>query len=121
MEGTVTDQHLVRRDRIGRTFAFVARLIRDGRARRVLAVAVDEKTAVLVDRKGLARTVGASAAYFILGDHPPETCEPGKPLTYSDFKIWKVTPGGTFDLRRRPKTGHYLVSVHQGKLSRDPY
>ena len=121
MEGTITDQHLVARDRIGRTFAFIARQIQDGRARRVLAVAVDEKTAVIVDRRGRARVHGATAAYFILGDHKPEVCRPGQPLTYSNFKIWKVPAGSSFDLRRRPKTGFYTISVTSGTLSRNPY
>lgn len=121
MRGTITDQHLAARDRIGRTLAFVARQIRDGRAKKVLAVAVNEKTSVVVDRRGLARVVGEGPAYFILGDHGPEVCEPGQPLTYSNFKIWKAEKGRTFDLRRRPKAGYYTVSVDGGKLSRNPY
>jgi cyanophycinase len=115
MRGVITDQHVVARKRLGRTLAFVARQLKDRKAREVLAVAVDEKTSVVVDRRGLARVVGSGPAYFILGDHAPEVCEPRRPLTYTGYKVWKLAPGSTFDLARRPKTGFTLVSVKDGK------
>jgi cyanophycinase len=121
MRGVITDQHVVARKRLGRTLVFVARQLKDRKAREVLAVAVNEKTSVVVDRRGLARVVGEGPAYFILGDHAPEVCEPKRPLTYSNYKVWKLAPGSSFDLARRPKTGFTLVSVTNGALSRDPY
>jgi cyanophycinase len=121
MRGVVTDQHVVARKRLGRTLAFVARQLKDGKARRVLAVAVNEKTSVVVDKRGLARVLGAGPAYFILGDHAPEVCEPKRPLTYSNYKVWKLAPGETFDLRRRPKTGFHLVSVKDGRADENLY
>lgn len=119
--GVITDSHLVTRDRMGRTMAFVARQIRDGRAPAALGLAVNEATSVVVDRNGLATVMGGGPAYFVLGDHAPEVCEPRTPLTYSNFKVWKVPAGGTFDLANRPASGFYLVSVTNGQLSRDPY
>lgn len=121
MGGVITDSHLVPRDRMGRTLAFLARQIRDGRASSALGMAVNEATSVVVDRQGLARVMGSGPAYFVLADHFPEVCEPGTPLTYSNYKIWKVPAGGTFDLANRPTTGFYLVSVTGGALSGDPY
>lgn len=121
MQGTITDQHFVARDRMGRTMAFVARQIRDGRASSALGVAANERTSVVVDKNGLARVFGDGPAYFVLGDHFPEVCEPRTPLTYSNFKIWRVAAGGTFDLRTRPTTGFYTVSVTGGAMSGDPY
>jgi cyanophycinase len=121
MDGVITDQHVVARKRLGRTLAFVARQLKDGRGRRVLAVAVNEKTSVVVDKRGLARVLGAGPAYFILGDHAPEVCEPKRPLTYSNYKVWKLAPGETFDLRRRPKTGFHLVSVKDGRPDESLY
>jgi cyanophycinase len=115
MRGVITDQHVVARKRLGRTLAFVARQLQDRKAREVLAVAVNEKTSVVVDRRGLARVVGSGPAYFILGDHAPEVCAPKRPLTYSGYKVWKLAPGSTFDLARRPKTGFTLVSVKDGR------
>ena len=121
MGDVITDSHFVARDRMGRTLAFLARQIRDGRASSALGMAVNEATSVVVDKNGLAQVIGAGPAYFVLADHFPEVCEPRTPLTYSNFKIWKVPAGGAFDLANRPTTGFYLVSVTGGALSGDPY
>ncbi|HLA12341.1 MAG TPA: hypothetical protein VJ023_17275 [Pyrinomonadaceae bacterium] len=121
LEDTILDQLFVGRDRMGRSLVFVARQIQDGKANRAFAIGVDGEAAVILDKKGMANVVGKGNAYFVTADHKPEVCEPGRPLTYSDFKVWKVTPGGTFNLRKRPTTGYYTVSVTEGKLSRDPY
>ena len=121
MNGVITDSHFVTRDRMGRTLVFLARQIRDGRATSALSMAINEATSVVVDKNGLATVMGDGPAYFVLAEHFPEVCEPGTPLTYSDYKIWKVPAGGTFNLASRPATGFYLVSVTGGALSRDPY
>ena len=121
MRGVITDQHVVARKRLGRTLAFVARQLKDRRAREVLAVAVNEKTSVVVDRRGLAHVVGEGPAYFILGDHAPEVCEPKRPLTFNGYKVWKLAPGSTFDLAHRPKTGFTLVNVKEGRPSENLY
>jgi cyanophycinase len=121
MQGTIADTHFVKRDRMGRTMTFIARQIRDGIADSVLAIAVDEGTSVVVDKQGLARVMGNGPAYFILGDHIPEVCEPQTPLTFSNYKIWRVSSGDTFDLKNRPQSGYYLRSVKNGKIDSDPY
>ncbi len=121
LQNTVTDQHFVTRDRMGRTLAFVARQIQDGKAASALAVAANEVTSIVVDKNGLATVMGDGPAYFVLGDHAPEVCQPGVPLTYSNYKIWKVLSGGTFDLKNRPATGYYLRSVSNGVINADPY
>lgn len=121
LDNTITDQHLVKRDRIGRTFAFLARQLVDHKLTRVYAIASDQEASVVIDKNGLATVAGTANAYFITADHKPEVCEKRKPLTYSNFKVWKVTPGGTFNLKKRPTTGYYTVSVKEGKLDRDPY
>lgn len=121
MQDTLTDDHLVTRDRMGRTLAFLARQIQDGKATSVWGVALNEVTSLEVDKNGRATVVGDGPAYFILADHAPEVCQPGVPLTYSNYKIWKVLPGGTFDLRNRPSSGYYLRSVNNGVIDADPY
>ncbi len=122
MGTTLAESHFVPRDRMGRLMAFIARQIKDGVATSVLGVAVNERTSLVVDRNGLAHVMGDGPVYFVLGDHPPEVCVAGTPLTFSNFKIWKVPAGGTFDLRNRPTGGwSYLVSVTNGQLSQNPY
>ena len=121
LKGVITDTHFVERNRMGRLLAFLARQIRDGKYKSIWGVAVERKTALVVDKKGLARVMGDGPVYFILADHQPEVCEPGTPLTYSNYKIWKVPSGGTFDLKNRPKNGFSLVSVERGKILSNPY
>lgn len=121
LQNTITDSHFVARDRMGRLMAFIARQIQDGRAASALGVAVQERTSVVVDRNGLATVIGEGPAYFVLGDHAPEVCRSRTPLTFSNFKIWKIPSGGTFNLASRPTTGYYLRSVTNGVISADPY
>lgn len=117
----LTDSHFVTRDRMGRLMGFLARQIKDGKAPTALGLGIDEVASVVVDKNGLATVVGTGYAYFVLADHFPETCVSGTPLTYSNFKIWKVAPGQTFNLRNRPTTGFYQISVNGGVLSGNPY
>jgi cyanophycinase-like exopeptidase len=100
---------------------FIARLIRDGLSDSALGIAVDEETSVVVDKNGLARVMGKGPAYFILGDHMPEVCEPQTPLTFSNYKIWRVGSDSTFDLKNRPTRGYYLRSVNKGRINGNPY
>ncbi|MGK7877515.1 MAG: cyanophycinase [Xenococcaceae cyanobacterium] len=121
LNGTIVDTHFYQRDRMGRAMTFIARQIRDGISDSALAIAVDEGTSVVVDQNGLARVMGNDQAYFVLGDHLPEVCEPQTPLTFSDYKIWALRSGDTFDLYNRPTTGYYLSSVYDGEISSNPY
>lgn len=121
LRGVITDTHFVERDRMGRLLAFIARQIRDGKYERMTGLAVERETSVAVDRKGAARVMGKGPVYLVVGDHRPEVCETGRPLTYTDYKVWKLPSGAVFDLRRRPKGGFYTVSVRDGKILSDPY
>ena len=121
LEDTITDQHFQQRDRMGRTLTFIARLIQDQVALSVLAIAVNERTSVVVDESGVATVMGDGPAFFVLGDHTPEVCQPRVPLTYSNYKIWKRETGESFNLRNRPTTGYYLRSVVNGVIEGDPY
>ncbi len=120
LQTTLTDTHFSQRDRMGRLMTFLARQIKDGRSQTALGIAVNEATSVVVDENGLAKVMG-NTAYFVLANHLPEICEPNTPLSYSNYKIWKVTQGQTFDLRNRPTVGFYNISVDNGVLSGNPY
>ncbi len=120
-KGTIVDTHFDRRERMGRIMAFIARQIKDGVSRSVLGIAVSESTSVIVDKDGLANVIGRGAVYFVLGDHPPEVCEPRTPLTFSNYKIWKLRSGDTFNLKYRPTSGYYLRSVKRGRIDSNPY
>lgn len=121
LRGTIVDTHFDRRKRMGRIMAFIARQIQDGVSKSVLGIAISEETSVAVDKFGMAKVMGRGAAYFVLGDHPPEICKPRTPLTYYDYKIWRVPYGDTFNLRNLPTRGYYLRSVKRGRFDSDPY
>ncbi|MER6469711.1 pre-peptidase C-terminal domain-containing protein [Streptomyces collinus] len=113
---TINDSHFVARDRMGRTMAFVARAVEDGLTTQGKAwgVGIDEGgSSLYIDRNGLATLYG-NDAYVVLGDHQPEQAAPGKPLTFSNYKIWHLTGGQTFDFAHRPACGYYRRSVTKG-------
>jgi cyanophycinase len=123
MRGVVTDQHLIERDRLGRTLAFMARIVADGWAAESKAIAIDRETAVLVDADGHA-TVVANAdhptpfAYFVRGGLP-QTVAPKTPLTYRNLAVLRARPGSTFDLTRWTGTGvtSYTLNVNNGVVT----
>ncbi|MDZ7961232.1 MAG: Type 1 glutamine amidotransferase-like domain-containing protein [Aulosira sp. DedQUE10] len=119
--GTIVDTHFDRRKRMGRIMTFIARQIQDGKSQSALGIAISEETSVVIDKYGMAKVIGRGAAYFVLGDHPPEVCKPRTPLTFSDYKIWRVPRGETFNLNKIPTRGYYFRSVKRGKFSSDPY
>ncbi|MFF9914124.1 pre-peptidase C-terminal domain-containing protein [Streptomyces sp. NPDC013457] len=119
----VNDSHFVTRDRMGRTMSFLARAVKDGLAPGGSAwgVGVEEGGGSLfLDRNGMATQYGADA-YVVLADHQPEQAVDRKPLTYSGFKIWRLTPGSTFDFKNRPTCGYYLRSVTNGVADANLY
>ena len=120
LKETIVDTHFYQDDRMGRTMTFVARLLRDGITNRVLAIGIDEGTSLAIDRQGIAQVMTddeKNSVYFILGNHQPEVCEPETPLSFSDYKIWRVRDGEIFDLQNIPTTGYYEVSVDRGRMS----
>ncbi|MGW2681147.1 pre-peptidase C-terminal domain-containing protein [Streptomyces sp. NPDC001436] len=120
--GIINDSHFTARDRMGRTMAFVARAIKDGRTPggKAWGVGVEEGSSLLVDRNGRATLYGKEA-FVVLGDHQPEQASSGKPLTFSDFKIWRLGPGQSYDFDNRPSCGYYLRSVTNGVADPDLY
>ncbi len=105
LRGVLTDQHLQERDRIGRTVTLLARLMRDGWSADPRAVAADRETSVHIDpRDGTAEAFATADhptpyVYFLRPTQVPERCEPGQPLTFRDVDVYRIGPGGRFNLR----------------------
>jgi cyanophycinase-like exopeptidase len=120
LRGIITDTHFVKRDRMGRTLAFLARLVQDKRARPARAIAVDEGNAVLLESSGAARLSGKGAAYFLelAGDAPPAVCEAEKPLTVRQIAVYRVGAGSRFDVKKwKGENGTaYTLSVENGVI-----
>jgi cyanophycinase len=123
--GIITDQHLQERDRMGRTVAFLARLVRDGWTSRGRAIAADRETALHVDPADGSAEVLATPThptpyvYFLQTSGPPEVCTPDTPLTYRNVAVYRIGPGGTFDLNRWKGTHgiSYTLSAVEGVLT----
>ena len=66
LQGFITDQHLIDRDRLGRTPTFMARIVADGWAPESRVIAIDRETAVLVEASGRAPIVGNADSFHAL-------------------------------------------------------
>jgi len=129
LAGIITDQHLQERDRIGRTVALMARLLQDGWTTEARAIAADRETAVHIDPvTGVAQVFATKDhptpyAYFMSASNEPERCQPGQPLTFRNVDVYRLGPGGKFDLGTWTGTGGvpYRLSAEDGRLqsSRD--
>ena len=99
MNGIITDSHFSARERMGRSIAFMSRIVQDGWANSIHAIGIDETTAVVLEPGGQGKVLGKGAAYFMILDHAPEVCAYKKPLTVHGVKILKVHAGkdATFD------------------------
>jgi cyanophycinase len=119
LENLITDSHFAKRDRLGRSLGFLARIMQDGWSTTPREIAIDEKSAVLVEADGKAKVVGTGkGAYFLRPTHPPELCKKDEPLTFRHIEVIRVQSGGTFDLNKW--TGEsgtpYTLSVVTGKI-----
>jgi len=123
MLGIITEQHLIERDRLGRTLTFMARIVADGWATESRAIAIDRETAVLVDATGAATIVANSTpptpyAYFLRGA-TPTTVVNQTPLTYRNIEAQRAQPESTFNLQSWTGTGltSYYLTVENGVVS----
>ena len=118
LRNVITDSHFKARDRMGRTLAFLARIVQAGWSAKPRAIGVDEKTAVLVNTDGIASVVGTSAAYFLSVNEAPKVCLPGKALSFHNISVYKVLAGQQFNLSTWQASGHvaYSLSVEDGVI-----
>jgi cyanophycinase len=132
LQNLVTDSHFAKRDRMGRTLGFLARIMQDGWSKSPREVAIDEKSAVLVEANGKGTVIGTGkGAYFLRPTRPPDVCKNGEPLTFRDISVHQIPAGGHFDLgswssssspsSSSPPSDHggaaYSLSVDKGKIT----
>jgi cyanophycinase len=117
LAGVITDTHFVKRDRLGRLLVFMARILQDGWAPKVRAIAVEENASVLVSPSdGSARVVGGPA-YFLETARAPEVCAYRQALTVSDISVQRVAAQQTFQLKTWQGPGdQYSLSVSKGAV-----
>jgi cyanophycinase len=119
LENLLTDSHFAKRDRMGRTLVFLARIMQDGWSESPREVAIDEKSAVLVEADGTGTVVGnGKGAYFLRPTLVPDVCKTGEPLSFRKISVYRVPAGGRFDLVSWKGDGgtNYFLSVKKGRI-----
>ena len=119
LQNVITDSHFAKRDRMGRSLGFLARISKDGWSSDPREVAIDEKSAVLVEPDGKSTVVGPGrGAYFMQARKMPGTCAKGQPLTFAGVTVYRVPAGGHFDLNGWAGDGgtSYSLSVERGTI-----
>ncbi len=119
LDNTITDSHFAKRDRMGRTLVFLSRIIQDGWSKQPREVAIDEKSAVLVEADGKATLIGSGhGAYFLRPTRSPDVCQKAVPLSFLNVSVYKAPSGAHFDLSTWTGSGgvSYSLSVEQGVI-----
>jgi cyanophycinase len=119
LQDVITDSHFATRDRMGRTLAFMARLMQDGWSKSPRDIAIDERSGVLVESDGKAVVIGTGrGAYFLGTTQAPDVCREKLPLTFRGVTAYHVPTGAHFDLSSWTGDGgeSYSLSVDQGTV-----
>jgi cyanophycinase len=116
--GAITDTHFAKRDRMGRLVVFLARILQDGWATQVRAIAVEENAAVLLEPDGSAKVIGVGPAYFIEARNPPEICRRKTPLRFRGVAVHRALAGASFNVKtwRGENGDDYQLSAENGEL-----
>lgn len=124
LEDRIIDTHFSERGRQGRLMVFLARSLRDGGMFR--GIAIDERTALVIDAAGIGTVYGAGFVWMYLpfgdaGGITPESMVADTPFTWyrngRAVLVWKLGNGDRFDLHRnRPldRPSSYFATVRQG-------
>lgn len=119
LNGLLTDSHFAKRDRMGRSLGFLARIMQEGWSNSPHEAAIDEKSALLVEPDGKGTVLGTGrGAYFLRPSQPPDVCKTGQPFTFLNISVYRVPAGAHFDLASWTGDGGmaYSLSVEKGKV-----
>jgi cyanophycinase-like exopeptidase len=104
---------------MGRSLGFLARIVADGWSKTPQEIAIDEKSALLLDADGRGKVVGTgSGVYFLRVGDPSEVCRPGQPLTLRNVAVYHAPTAASFDVRAWSGEGGeaYTISVVSGEV-----
>jgi cyanophycinase-like exopeptidase len=127
---TITDTHLVVRDRLGRMVVFLARILNANLlpgARTVYALGIDQASVVAADPDGTATVFngpGGRGAYLVRAAEPPHLVA-GEPFHYTVEVSHVGRDGARFDLLHKTTGVPWRALTVDGSrvpvYSRDPY
>jgi len=119
LRATLTDSHFAKRDRMGRSLVFLARIMQDGWSDSPREIAVDEGSAVLLEPDGEAVIVGpGKGAFFIQPSAKPTVCREKTPLTLAKVSVYHAPRGSRFDVAtwQGSRGVSYSLSVEEGVI-----
>jgi cyanophycinase len=111
LTGIIADPHFAARDRMGRLLVFMARIIQDGMAPSARGIAVDERTALLIDDRARGTVVGEGNVYFLQSTAAPAVCQPRTPVTFQNIAAYRINTSGSFNLSRWSGSGGTAYSL----------
>lgn len=118
LQSTITDTHFVKRDRMGRLLVFLGRMLQDGWASEVKAIAVEEDAAFLLEPDGTGTVVGKGPVYFLNVAAMPSVCKYKQPLSLSNISVLRAEKGAKFNVKEwKGETVSYVLNVNGGKVT----
>lgn len=116
LPNVLTDSHFQTRARLGRLVPMLARRIQDHGQTDLLAIGVDEKTALCVNPDMTAIVYGLGSVTFLHAGHDSRiVCRPGRPVTFTDIRFDQLVDGAVYDLATRTlrEPGPYLRALSE--------
>ena len=97
----ITDSHFSQRSRLGRLIVFVARLDEQRGDLKVLGVGIDERSALLIDGRGIGRLAAGSAgsAWLVRATRTPQVLRAGAPLSADAVQVTRIGPASAIEFR----------------------
>jgi cyanophycinase-like exopeptidase len=97
----ITDSHFSQRSRLGRLIVFVARLDQQRGDLKVFGVGIDQRSALLIDGRGIGRLAAGSAgsAWLVRATRPPQVLRADAPLSADDVQITRIGSISAIDFR----------------------
>jgi cyanophycinase len=115
------ESHFVQHDRMGRTIAFLGRVLQSGWTGEARAIGIQSKTALLVEPDGSATVVcgpkaDRPAVYFMRISQKGTACRPGVPVVAEEVTVDQVAPGESFHLATwsGPRAVRYTLATAHG-------
>ena len=119
LENILTDSHFAKRDRMGRSLGFLARITADGWSKAPREIAIDQASALLLEPNGQGKIVGTGlGVYFLEVTEAPELCKAGQPLTLRNVAAYRAPSGSHFYVQQWTGDGgqSYTISVDAGQM-----
>lgn len=118
LKEVITDTHFSARDRLGRTLVFMARILQDGKARRIRDIAVDQGAGLLLDPDGMGTVLGDGSVYFLQATRRPESCKANTPLTFRGIAVQSLHADEQFNVLQWSSSQgvSYTLSVEAGTI-----